>query len=82
MAQSSEPQPSLWLALEARVRDLVRDKLKGSRHGVAIVRIDALMNSQGDPIFWREPEAFRVEPTSNAMEIILKLICDRMGLDK
>ena len=80
MTQSSEQQPNLWPALEARVRDAVHDKLKGSRHGIAVVSIHMLADSRGDPIFYLEPSVNRVEPASNAMQTVLKLISDRLGL--
>jgi hypothetical protein len=78
MTQSSERPPNLWPSLESRVRKLVREELRGSRDGVAIVYINMWVDSDGDPIHWERPIVRRLEPSSTALDDVMKYIAKRM----
>lgn len=61
----------MWANLARRIQQTAR-----AHEGYAIVQITALVNSSGDPIFYREPKIVRIEPKRTDVTFLMQELDD------
>lgn len=60
---------SPWLNVIRRLQSIARC----DNQGMAIIELKILVDQEGNPRFWTEPEITRIEPKKAAEEILLLL---------
>lgn len=61
-----------WSSFYKRLSSLAQNTLANSRDGYVVIAVTMLVNANGEPIVWLEPDVRRIEP-ANLASILEKL---------
>lgn len=63
-----------WASFIKRVEGTAIEALANNRAaGVAIISAKILVDARGNPILWTPPMAYRIEPSKDAIQILMQL---------
>ena len=68
--------PSKWDSFICKVQKVSRAKLGKSRHGIAAITVKMIVDRDGEPIVWLEPDCWRIEPSADVAKVLLEHMID------
>lgn len=63
---------SKWESFICKVQKVARAKLGKSRHGIAAITVKMIVDRDGEPIVWLEPDCWRIEPSADVAKVLLE----------
>ena len=79
MTQLNEQHDNLpdgWSAFICKMQKVARATLGKSRHGLGVLSVSMIVNRDGEPVVWLDPDCRRIEPSANVAKVLLKSIVD------
>lgn len=66
VSEETNHRPGAFAPLISRICQAARDKLRNSNDGLAVVTVKVLVNKDGQPVLWAEPNCVKLEPAIKA----------------
>jgi len=70
-------QQSRWESFILKVQDVTSNRLGKSRHGLVAVSVRLIVNHDGEPVVWLDPDCWRIEPSTDVAKALLGYLVDK-----
>ena len=68
--------PSKWDSFICKLQSVAKARLGKSRHGMVVISVSVIVNHDGDPVLWLEPDCKRIEPSAGIARALLECLVD------